>query len=141
MTVQYIELKLSAASKRRLLAIADAGVLGRTVDEVVSHFLREALHRDWLEQEIQRERVQITPPAGPRPPDKPRAPETRADSARAEKRLIRLPEVCDRIGMCRTTLYRMISAQHFPAPRRLGLRAVAWLESDIDAWIDSRASG
>jgi prophage regulatory protein len=32
----------------------------------------------------------------------------------------------------------MIASGEFPRPYSLGARAVAWLESEIDDWIDSR---
>lgn len=59
---------------------------------------------------------------------------------RPEKRLIRIQEVCGRIGVCKSTLYRMVSLNSFPPPRKLGGRTVAWLEADVDAWIDSRSA-
>lgn len=55
-------------------------------------------------------------------------------------RLIRRPEVQDRVGFGRTTLYTMVNEGSFPAPVQLGARAVAWRESEIDAWIESRTS-
>jgi len=55
--------------------------------------------------------------------------------------LIRRPEVTARTGLSRTTLYRMIKAGAFPAPRQISYRAVAWVESDITAWVEGLASG
>lgn len=136
-----IELRLSPTSRDRLLAIAEAGVLGRTVDEVVSHFTREALHRDWLAQEVARARLPAPSVPSPTLPAEPRAAESPTQGMRQSgKRLIRMPEVCNRIGVGRSTLYKMIHAANFPAPKQLGGRTVAWLESDIDAWIDSKQS-
>lgn len=43
-------------------------------------------------------------------------------------------------GLSKSTLYKMIKAGTFPAPKQLGARSVGWLESDVQAWIDSRAS-
>jgi prophage regulatory protein len=141
-TSQHVELRLPAALKRRLLEIAEAGLLGRTVDEVVTHFTREALHRDWLTQEVERDRPPMPAPAAPRPPGRPRIVEPPADSQqRVEKRLLRLREVCSRIGVSRSKLYSMSRIGQFPAPAKLGGRTVAWLESDVDDWIDARSSG
>lgn len=50
-------------------------------------------------------------------------------------RLIRLPEVMSRVGLGRSTIYRWISEEKFPKPVQLGGHAVAWAETDIDAWI------
>jgi prophage regulatory protein len=53
-------------------------------------------------------------------------------------RLIDLYEVVRRTGLSRSTIYNYISAGLFPRPRKLGLRRVAWLESDVNAWIAER---
>jgi prophage regulatory protein len=60
--------------------------------------------------------------------------------SRTPSRLLRRPDVQFRIGLGRSTLYAMIQAGTFPVPVQLGARAVAWHESEIDAWIASRAS-
>lgn len=54
--------------------------------------------------------------------------------------LDRLPTVLDRVGTSKTTVYAMVKAGTFPAPVKIGQRAVAWRRSDVDAWIDSRVS-
>jgi prophage regulatory protein len=57
----------------------------------------------------------------------------------AEK-IHRLPAVKDRTGLSRSSVYEKIAAGDFPKPISLGARAVGWLESDIDAWIDNRVA-
>ena len=52
--------------------------------------------------------------------------------------LIRLPEVRRRIGLSRSSIYAKVALGDFPAPVSLGGRAVGWLESDIDTWIEKR---
>lgn len=53
--------------------------------------------------------------------------------------LIRRKDVETRTGLSRSTIYARIAAGTFPSPIDLGGgRAVAWLESDIDAWIRQR---
>mgnify|MGYP003632359562 FL=1 len=47
-------------------------------------------------------------------------------------------KVIDRTGLARSTIYLKISNHEFPKPINLGPRAVGWLESDIDDWIDSQ---
>jgi prophage regulatory protein len=49
-------------------------------------------------------------------------------------RLLRLPEVTDRVAMGKSTIYAMINRNEFPAPMHFG-KASRWLESEIDDWI------
>ena len=53
-------------------------------------------------------------------------------------RMIRLPEVKRRVGLARSTIYRLMGSGGFPKPHKLGPRAIAWLEADIDGWIDAK---
>ena len=41
-------------------------------------------------------------------------------------------------GLSRSTIYAYIATGDFPAQRRLGRRRVAWLSSEVKAWITSR---
>ena len=41
-------------------------------------------------------------------------------------------------GLSRTTRYLGVKSGTFPAPISIGARAVAWLSSDIEKWIDDR---
>jgi len=52
--------------------------------------------------------------------------------------ILRLPAVKDRIGLSRSSIYVHISEGTFPSSIKLGPRAVGWLESDIQAWIEKR---
>ena len=54
------------------------------------------------------------------------------------KILLRLPKVMEKKGLKRATIYLHIKQNTFPKQFKIGQRAVAWLESDIDAWIDKR---
>ena len=54
------------------------------------------------------------------------------------KRLIRLREVKNQVGWGKRSTYRLVTLGEFPAPRKLGTRCVAWLQSDVDSWIDGR---
>ena len=56
------------------------------------------------------------------------------------KRFIRLPEVINRTGYRRTSIYEKISEGIFPAPIKLGPRAVAWVSEEIDKWMDARVA-
>jgi prophage regulatory protein len=54
------------------------------------------------------------------------------------QRFLRLAEVRNRVGYGRATIYRLMTAGQFPLSYSLGARAVAWLEAEIDAWIETR---
>jgi prophage regulatory protein len=53
-------------------------------------------------------------------------------------RILRLPEVMARVGLKRASIYQHIAAGTFPKQIALGVRAVGWLESEIDAWLTVR---
>ena len=52
--------------------------------------------------------------------------------------ILRLPAVKTRTGLSRSTIYLQIADGTFPKPISLGLRAVGWLETDIEAWLAAR---
>lgn len=52
--------------------------------------------------------------------------------------ILKRPAVEKRTGLSRSTLYQMIAEDRFPKPVKLGLRAVGWPESEIDAWLEGR---
>lgn len=56
------------------------------------------------------------------------------------ERFLRRPDVEARTGLSRSTLYDWMSRGEFPRPVKLGARIVAWRESDIAAWLDSRTN-
>ena len=65
-----------------------------------------------------------------------------------QKRFIRLPEVLSRTGYGITSIYRKMEDGSFPRSVKLGgppvdpeafdCRAVAWIEDEVEQWIDSR---
>lgn len=56
---------------------------------------------------------------------------------RRKDRLLRLPAVRDRTGLSTATIYRRQGEGTFPRSVRIGSNAVAWYESDIDAFVAS----
>lgn len=52
--------------------------------------------------------------------------------------IIRFPEVVKRTGYSRSGIALKVSRGTFPAPIPLGDRAIGWLESEIDNWIEER---
>ena len=65
-----------------------------------------------------------------------------------QKRFIRLPEVLSRTVYGRTTIYRKMEDGSFPRsvkldgppkdPEAFDSRAVAWIEDEVEQWIESR---
>lgn len=52
--------------------------------------------------------------------------------------LIRLPEVQRRTGYSKASIYRLISQNRFPSAVKIGSRAIAFVESEVDEWISQR---
>jgi prophage regulatory protein len=51
------------------------------------------------------------------------------------RRILRLPNVLDRIGLSRSTVYQRVTEGRFPRPVSLGARAVGWIETEVEEWI------
>lgn len=58
----------------------------------------------------------------------------------ATQNLLRLPKVEAATGYKRSTIYRLIQCGEFPAPITLSSngRASAWIEDEVNAWIQER---
>jgi prophage regulatory protein len=55
----------------------------------------------------------------------------------AQRRLIRLPEVCRVVGLSRSVIYARVKTQRFPAPIKIGYTS-GWIESEVQNWIDQQ---
>lgn len=55
-------------------------------------------------------------------------------------RLMRLPEVERATGYKRSSIYALAARGEFPRPVKLGRRASAWVEDEVQAWIEARIS-
>ena len=65
-----------------------------------------------------------------------------------KNKLIRFPEVMSRTGYGRTSIYRKMEDGSFPKSLKLGgppkdpkefdSRAIAWIEEEVDQWIESK---
>lgn len=53
------------------------------------------------------------------------------------ERLLPISEVCERVGLKRSTIYKRVAAGTFPRALELGPTCVRWRESEIRAWIDA----
>ena len=52
--------------------------------------------------------------------------------------ILRLPAVRARTGLSRSTIYLRVSESTFPKPVSLGGRAVGWIESEVQQWLEQR---
>lgn len=52
--------------------------------------------------------------------------------------LIRLSEVQRRTGFSKAWIYRLIADGKFPSSVKIGSRSVAFVESEVDHWINER---
>ena len=52
--------------------------------------------------------------------------------------LIRMSEAMRRTGYSKAWIYRLMGQGKFPASVKIGSRAVAFVESEIDEWINQR---
>lgn len=49
--------------------------------------------------------------------------------------ILRLPAVKARTGLARSTIYLRVAQGTFPKPVSLGMRAVGWVEAEIQEWL------
>jgi prophage regulatory protein len=60
---------------------------------------------------------------------------------REPSRILRLSAVINRVGLRRASIYQKMNQGSFPKSISLGIRAVGWVESEIDAWVQMRIKG
>ena len=56
----------------------------------------------------------------------------------AKNRLIRRKEVQVKTGLGASSIYALMKQGKFPYPIHLSIRRVAWIESEIDSWVEER---
>ena len=61
-----------------------------------------------------------------------------ADPVQRDEELWSIRTITARTGLSRSTIYDYVGRGLFPAQRQLGTRRVAWLASEVRAWIVSR---
>lgn len=52
--------------------------------------------------------------------------------------ILRLPQVCKVTGLGRSMIYKLEGERRFPSRVRIGLRAVGWVESEVQLWLANR---
>lgn len=56
-------------------------------------------------------------------------------------KLLRLKQVLDKTGLKRSQIYLYMKKGMFPHSIKIGPSSVAWLESEIDEWINAKLGG
>lgn len=51
--------------------------------------------------------------------------------------ILRLPAVKQKTGQSRSTIYEKVQRGEFPAPVKIGERAVGWVEAEVDSWVET----
>jgi prophage regulatory protein len=54
------------------------------------------------------------------------------------RRILRLPEVCALTGLGRSFIYQLQAEGRFPQGVKLGVRAVGWVEEEVQRWLGDR---
>jgi prophage regulatory protein len=52
--------------------------------------------------------------------------------------ILRLPQVCNVTGLRRSMIYQLEAEQRFPKRIKIGIRAVGWIESEVQIWVSKR---
>ena len=53
-------------------------------------------------------------------------------------KMLRLKQVMEVTGLSRTTIYDLTKTGKFPKPIHLGAKAVAWVDSELQDWLQAR---
>ena len=77
-------------------------------------------------------RSESNSPPGPRTTRMPRPPSATL------LQVLRLPQVCKVTRPCRSMIYRLEIAQRFPHRVKIGVRAVGWVEGEVQEWLAHR---
>jgi prophage regulatory protein len=56
----------------------------------------------------------------------------------ASLKILRLPQVCEVTGLCRSMIYQLEADLRFPQRVKIGVRAVGWLDKEVNAWLIRR---
>jgi prophage regulatory protein len=50
----------------------------------------------------------------------------------------RMADVCQQVGLSRSTIYRLIDLNDFPKSISLGSKSIGFLSSEVEAWKEQR---
>ena len=55
-----------------------------------------------------------------------------------EDRYIRIKELVGILGICRSTIYRLVNLNKFPKQIKLSERTAVWRLSEVNEWVNER---
>jgi prophage regulatory protein len=58
--------------------------------------------------------------------------------ANAHFKILRLPQVCEVTGLRRSMIYQLETEQRFPRRIKIGVRAVGWIQGEVQHWVAQR---
>jgi prophage regulatory protein len=84
--------------------------------------------------------IPLAKPELPQPARRPEppTPTTHAPPKSSGLRYLRLREVCERVGVGTSTIYKMMATGAFPRQVKLSVRTAAWIESEVEAFMNAR---
>ena len=53
-------------------------------------------------------------------------------------KFIRMSELPDKVGICRSQIYKLIQRDDFPKQVKIGDRISVWRQSEVDEWMDEK---
>ena len=95
----------------------------RTLGELLQEGEAAANAIENLRSQLTQKRI-VHPPAG----------RTTNCTGNQERVLLRLRDVCQMVGLSRSTIYKRLAEERFPEPIRLGERTVRWSAEAITVW-------
>lgn len=58
----------------------------------------------------------------------------------SNEKILKLNQVIEIVGMSRSSIYLMVQRHDFPMPIKISVRSSGWLQSEVEQWIQARAS-
>ena len=53
-------------------------------------------------------------------------------------KMLKIKAVCEKTGLSASTIYERIKDSGFPSSVKVGAQGVAWVESEVDDWLNDR---
>lgn len=68
-------------------------------------------------------------------------PASKNSATDGQVQLLRLPQVIQVTGLCRSTIYQLEAEQRFPQRIKISTRAVGWIQGEVQVWLTKRIEG